>query len=167
MSKRAAEQIPAYPMHKTGGAAPPQQDPAKRAKHAGGSASPGAAAPPNDPVYDAFNEAVEQSVRAKRLWTLDRGTEAQVNNEINGFYRTEKGKDHSSAFGEEENPKILVGMKTAMEELKVRNERCFWINEGGEILSKYNPIPIKSWEKADGLKKSIARLAWLMQNDEE
>ena len=58
-------------------------------------------------------------------------------------------------------------MKTAMEELKVRKERCFWINEGGEILSKYNPIPIKSWDQADGLKKSIARLAWLMQNDEE
>lgn len=168
MSKRAAKQISAYPVHKTGGKAPRRKmkNRGKRAKHTGRTAS-GANGAAASPVYKALEEAAKQSVRAKRTWTLYQGPEDQVDNEISGFFRTEEGKDHSCVFGEEEDADILVEMKTAMEALKVPKERCFWIYEEGEILSQYNPIPIKSWNQADGLKKSVARLAWLMQNEEE
>lgn len=108
-------------------------------------------------LYDTLKKAADESARKLFLWTLHHGTEAQVDSSINRFFRTERGKPHSFVF-KMHNAEDLEYMKMAMEELEVPKTRCFWENDVADI--------IKYWDQANGLQKSVARLAWLMQEKE-
>lgn len=119
-------------------------------------------------LYDALKRAADESARALFIWTLHHGTEAQVDKSISRFFRTEAGKQHSLAF-HISDADDLEEVKTAVEELKVPKERCFWENEE---LNKENSSGDKQdmadfWDQADGLKVSVARLAWLIHNEEK
>lgn len=170
MSKR-----PVLPGSRVAGDRDRQAHSAKRFKHAGGAASFGGllrAAPPvsNDTVYDALKKAAAESAYAFLIWTLHHGTEAQVDDLIHSFFRTEEGKDHSLVFARGGlDADILEEMKTAMETLRVPKGRCFWENEElDDECDSGDEVDIGDyWSQADGLKESVARLAWLMQNKEE
>ena len=119
-------------------------------------------------LYDTLKKAADKSARALFIWTLHHGTEAQVDKSISRFFRTEAGKQHSLAF-QISDADDLEDMKTAMEELKVPKERCFWENEE---LKKENSSGDKQdmqdyWDQADGLKVSVARLALLIHIGEK
>ena len=122
-------------------------------------------------LYDALKKAADESTRALFIWTLHHGTEAQVEESISRCFRTYDGRQHSLAF-QISDADDLEDIKTAMEELKVPKERCFWQNEE---LNKENSSGDKQgmadfwdqWDQADGLKVSVARLAWLIFNPNE
>lgn len=118
-------------------------------------------------LYDTLKNAADSALGALCLWTLHYGTEAQVDSSINRFFRTEKGKPHSFVF-KMHNAEDLEDMKMAMEELKVPKTRCFWENEELDIENVSSDVAdiIKYWDQANGLQKSVARLAWLMQEKE-
>jgi hypothetical protein len=118
-------------------------------------------------LYDTLKKAADKSARKLFLWTLHHGTKAQVDSSINRFFRTEKGKPHSFVF-KMHNAEDLEYMKMAMEELEVPKTRCFWENEEHYIENVSSDVAdiIKYWDQANGLQKSVARLAWLMQEEE-
>jgi hypothetical protein len=115
-------------------------------------------------LYDALKKAADESARALFIWTLHHGTEAQVDSSIGRFFRTEGGKQHSLAF-QIDDADDLEEMKTAMEELNVPKERCFWKKE--ELDKKMGLDIGDYWYKANGLKVKVARLAWLMWCEEK
>jgi len=160
---------PAYPRHTTGGKAPRCQ-----LEHAaGGAASPASAASaasavPNCTVYDALKKADEESARALNMYALHHGTRAQVCEAINGFFRTDEGKDHSCAYAEKDDGDILGEMEKACKELGVPKARWFWTNNDlDDDYSDEEPDIQDYWDQADDLQVSVARLAWLMENDED
>ena len=119
-------------------------------------------------LYDALKKAADESARALFIWTLHHGTVAQVETSISRFFRTRDGRGLSYAFmGFDADD--LDNVKTAMEELKVPMERCFW---GNEEVNKENSSGdrldmIDLWNAADGLKVRVAKLAWLMTYEED
>ena len=115
-------------------------------------------------LYDALKKAADESARALFIWTLYHGTVAQVESSISRFFRTYDGKQHSLAFQISDAGDLEV-LKTAMEELKVPKERCFWENEelNRENSSGDKPNIENYWNAADSLKVRVARLAWLMK----
>ena len=132
------------------------------AGNAGGAGNVGNAANPQvskDTVYKASKEAAK-----KLAHTLHHGTEAQVDSAIHRLLRTKKDTRHSYAFFIRDAD-ILEEIKTAMKALGVPEGRCFWKSK--ELEKKKNSLGDKPnignyWYHANGLKHSVARLAWLM-----
>ena len=87
---------------------------------------------------------------------------------LSADFRTEEGKDHSLAFHIDEAHE-LEDMKTAMEELNVPEERCFFKNEEleKENSSGEKPYIVNCWNAANDFQVKVARLAWLMKYEEK
>jgi len=107
-----------------------------------------------------------------RKWTLFHGTEEQVDNLIKDFFRFEYTHQDSLAFSPSlaDDDDILAEMKEALGKFNVPAERCFMFAEEGDLFGESDdeePNMGDSFEAANDLQKSVARLAWLMENDEE
>lgn len=169
-NKRSA-QTPVY--YRIGGKAPRCQ----LGHAAGGAASPASAASAaaaavpktsNDMAHDLLREVVEKAQLALRKWTLSHGTLDHVCKAIDDFFRTEAGKDHSFAYMEKDDDDIITEMKNAVKALNVPDARWFWTNNDlDDDCSDEEPDIQDFWDEADDLQVSVARLAWLMENDEE
>lgn len=165
-SNKRPAQTPAY--MRTGGKAPRSQ----LENAAGGAASPEGALSNNTVMYDALKKGAEAALFLWRVHVLHHGTEAQVDEAIGSFFRTDEGKKESCAYAEDDDGDILDEMKEDMEKLGVPKERCFFIND--ELDDEYcrfrakEPDTVNYWhDPASKPKKGIARLAWLMQRKDD
>ena len=165
MSKRPAQ---AHAYLKTGGKAPRRQleNAAKRTKHTEGAVSAvlnDGADKTNKTIYDSLKNGADGAVRALHMYTLHGGTNEQVNEQVEGFYSNDEGQRASLAYNVYDDEDIPQEMKAALEKLEVPAERCFFKNKNlPEQANLYD-----FWEASTEAQKSVARLAWLMEEDDE
>lgn len=121
-------------------------------------------------TYADLSKAAKNALRRVRLHALFEGTKAQVDDQIRSFFRTQTWQYKSKVFVGEDDEEVQEQMKAAIKALGVPKGRCFFINE--ELDEEYDSAGNKPaigdyMNHANGLKESVARLAWLMVEEED